>query len=157
MTTKEKLVWRLGKLPSPDEVRELVKDKIITNEEAREILFSTETEDERDEKSLKSEIKFLREVIEKLSDRKQIVNVVKEVEIRYIKQPWFQPYYYYVNNGSGGSMAYYGASGTGGTAGGTNLLAQNLSHTGAVAGGASLQSSLTSNAVNCAFSSIKTF
>jgi hypothetical protein len=50
MTTK--LVWRLGKLPSPDEVRELVKDKIITQEEAREILFSQEDEIARDEKSL---------------------------------------------------------------------------------------------------------
>ena len=47
------LKWRLSKLPTPDEVRELVKDKIITQDEAREILFSQETDEERDKDSLK--------------------------------------------------------------------------------------------------------
>ena len=55
----KKIVWRLSKLPTADELRELVKDKIITQEEAREILFNLETEEERDKKSLESEIKFL--------------------------------------------------------------------------------------------------
>jgi hypothetical protein len=35
-----KLVWRLSKLPTPSELTELVKEKIITQEEAKEILFS---------------------------------------------------------------------------------------------------------------------
>ena len=51
------LKWRLGKLPSPLEVSTLVNDKIITKEEAREILFKTETEEDRDTEGLKSEIK----------------------------------------------------------------------------------------------------
>ena len=67
MTTKMKLNWRLSKLPTPDEVRELVKDKVITQDEAREILFSQETEEERDKNSLESEIKFLRELVDKLA------------------------------------------------------------------------------------------
>ena len=88
---KNKLVWRLGKLPSTEELRELVKDKIITQEEAREILFSSETEEDRDKKSLELEIKFLKEIITKLSETKnQIVEVIKYVEKPYYyNQPWY--------------------------------------------------------------------
>lgn len=91
MTTK--LKWRLGKLPSPYEVQELVKDKIITQEEARDILFNTETDEERDKDSLKDEIKFLREVIENLSknNKTQTVEVLKYVYPSY-NYPWVQPY-----------------------------------------------------------------
>lgn len=96
----KKLVWRLGKLPSPDEVRELVKDKIITQEEAREILFSSETEEERDKKSLESEIKFLRELVEKLSrNRTQIVETIREVESPWRRYPWYEPYIVWCSNG----------------------------------------------------------
>ena len=59
LMTKTKLIWRLNKLPTTEELRELVKDKIITNEEARDILFNFESEEDRDSESLKSEIKFL--------------------------------------------------------------------------------------------------
>ena len=48
----KKLNWRLSKLPTPDEVRELVKDKIITQEEAREILFKEDTKEERNKEEL---------------------------------------------------------------------------------------------------------
>jgi hypothetical protein len=89
----KKLVWRLGKLPSPDEVRELVKDKIITQEEARDILFNNETQTDRDVKSLEEEIKFLRSLVEKLSkNREQIITTIKEVEIPYKRYPWYDPY-----------------------------------------------------------------
>lgn len=37
-----KLKWRLSRLPEAQEVAQLVKDKIITIEEARQILFSEE-------------------------------------------------------------------------------------------------------------------
>ena len=89
----KKLVWRLGKLPSPDEVRELVKDKIITQEEAREILFNNETEKEVEEKDLKSEIQFLREIIDKLrkiGDRRDIEQII--IAVPYTTQPWYPPY-----------------------------------------------------------------
>ena len=90
----KKLIWRLGKLPSPDEVRELVKDKIITQDEARDILFNSETEEERDKESLKSEIKFLRELVDKLSEKNatRIVEVIKEIKIPIHNQPWRRPY-----------------------------------------------------------------
>ena len=91
---KKKLNWRLGKLPSPDEVRELVKDKIITQDEARGILFSEQEETERDIKSLESEIKFLRELVEKLSKNNSstIIETIRYVERPYINYPWYQPY-----------------------------------------------------------------
>lgn len=94
MTKKEKLVWRLSKLPSSDEVRELVKDKIITQEEAREILFSQQDEVDRDVKSLESEVKFLRELVEKLSqnDRVRIVETVEKVYVPYKRYDWYKPY-----------------------------------------------------------------
>ena len=88
--TKKTLKWRLGSLPSVEELRQLVKDKIITQDEAREILFN-ESEG-RDEESLKEEIKFLRELVEKLSDGKvsRIVEVIKEVPV--YKERWYKPY-----------------------------------------------------------------
>ena len=94
MTNKTKLVWRLGKLPSPDEVRELVKDKIITQEEAREILFTAETEKEVEEKDLKGEIKFLRELIVQLSNSRpdKIVETIKLIEKPYHNYGWYRPY-----------------------------------------------------------------
>lgn len=100
----KKLVWRLGKLPSPDEVRELVKDKIITQEEAREILFSFGEEKDRDAESLKSEVKFLRELVEKLSqgNNSRVVEIIREVERPIYRQwPWFEPYFVWCGQTSG--------------------------------------------------------
>lgn len=95
-TMEKKLNWRLGKLPSPDEVRELVKDKIITQDEAREILFSEQEETERDIKSLESEIKFLRELVDKLSKNSStIVETIRYIEEPYVKYPWYGQYQYW--------------------------------------------------------------
>lgn len=88
---KTNLKWRLGKLPTSEEVRELVKDKLITHDEAREILFNNETIEEKSVADLKSEVKFLKEIIEKLSDRNKIVEVIRTVEHHY-PQPWIQQY-----------------------------------------------------------------
>lgn len=93
------LVWRLSKLPTPDELVQLVKDKIITQEEAREILFKSETQEDRDADSLKAEIKFLRELVEKLAQKPaQIVEMIKYVEKPYYKWNWYEPYRVYCNN-----------------------------------------------------------
>ena len=67
MSKKEELNWRLSNLPTVEELRDLVKDKIITQEEAREILFRTETIEDKDIKSLETEVKFLKELVERLS------------------------------------------------------------------------------------------
>ena len=89
-----KLVWRLKEQPTSESLRELVKDKILTNEDAREILFSSEIVEERDSESLRNEIKFLRDLVEKLSqNRSQIVEIIKEVRNPiYIRDHWYKPY-----------------------------------------------------------------
>ncbi|MDD5006533.1 MAG: hypothetical protein PHS34_07585 [Candidatus Omnitrophica bacterium] len=97
---KEELIWRLKEQPTTESLRELVRDKILTNDEARQILFSKRTteDNERDIKSLEAEIKFLRELIDKLSNRSQIVEIIKEIEVpRYVQLPWYKPYYYWCN------------------------------------------------------------
>lgn len=111
--TKTKLSWRLKNLPTADEVRELVKDKIITNDEARDILFGTETETDRDVKSLESEIKFLRELVDKLSKNPQtIITTIREVERPYIRYPWYQPYQIWCGGTTGTNIIGSATSGT---------------------------------------------
>jgi len=131
----KKLTWRLSKLPTPDELRELVKDKIVTQDEAREILFNQEETEERDEASLKSEIKFLRELIDKLASKNQtrIVETIREIEKPYYKWLWYQPYQNW-----GDSIVLCGNQTTVSNSNGTYLTASST-------GG------------NYAFSAIKTF
>jgi hypothetical protein len=102
MTTQ--LKWRLTKLPTVDEITTLLKEKIISQEEAKDILFNKETETDRDIESYKQEIKFLKEVIEKLGDRKAIIQVVKEYVPHYISQPFYEPYWTYTTTGTSGTM-----------------------------------------------------
>jgi len=95
MTKKKKLIWRLGKLPSSQELIALVINKIITQEEAKEILFnySGEKEDTQNSEELKSEIQFLRELVEKLSTGKSsVVEVVRQVYKPYWDYKWYKPY-----------------------------------------------------------------
>jgi len=100
MTTNTKIVWRLNEKPTSQSLRELVKDKILSVDEAREILFSSQTEEDRDKKSLESEIKFLRELVEKLSQNNntKIIEVITEVEKPWKQYPWYQPYWQYCNS-----------------------------------------------------------
>lgn len=107
MTTKTKniLKWRLTKLPTAEELLKLVEAKIITHEEAKEVLFSEETQEERDEKDLKEEIKFLRDLVEELSQnqRTRVVEVIREVAVPYRKDPWYRPYDVWCSVTSGNS------------------------------------------------------
>jgi len=130
----KKLIWRLKEQPSTEALRGLVQDKVLTNEEAREILFSSVEEQERDIESYKSEIKFLRELVEKLSDsRSQIVTTIKEVEIPYKKYPWITPYVTWCESGSN---TYTTGAGTNAFHSSTNTL---------------------NNAINTLFKNIDTF
>lgn len=105
MNTK-KLVWRLSKLPSVEELRELVIDKIITKDESREILFSFETEEGRDKKSLESEIKFLQNLVEKLSNNNngRVVEIIREIERPWIRYPWYGPYVSWCSTSGNGNF-----------------------------------------------------
>ena len=130
MTTK--LKWRLGKLPTPLEVQGLVNDKIITKEEAREILFNQETEEDSAKlDSLKSEIKFLRELVEKLTahSSSRIIEVIKEVYRPYEHWPWYRPYYTWCSNAGSqdlsagtGTVTYAATNLVAGTSGGSNTI-----------------------------------
>lgn len=107
MTKNEKLVWRLKEQPTTEALQSLVQSGLLTKEEAREILFSSEKltgSGERDESSLKSEITFLRELVQKLSESKtKTVEVIRDVEIRYTKYPWYEPYQWYCTSTAGGN------------------------------------------------------
>ncbi len=110
MTTKTK--WRLKELPEPSEVALLLKEGIITKEEAREILISQETDDDRDKKSLQDEIKFLRDLVNSLSTRSTIVEQIRYIEKPYIRYDWWQPYQVYCSTGANTTNAVYTASGS---------------------------------------------
>lgn len=89
----------MSSLPTPQEVALLVSEGILTKEEAREILISQETEEDRDKKSLQSEIMFLRELVEKLSNNRktEIIRTIETVQTPYRRYDWFVPYYQYTS------------------------------------------------------------
>ena len=161
------LKWRLGKLPTSDEVLRLIDNKIITKEEGRDILFNQETEEDVNKKDLQEEIKFLREVVQKLSSNKtKIIEVIKEVQKPYYQWGWYGPYATWCGTTSGGSVgvggtttAYYA------TALGSNNLSglASASSTGVTSStGATSQfslggGSLISGETDINFSDIKTF
>ena len=129
MTKMTKLNWRLSKLPTPEELRDLVKDKILTSEEAREILFTKEDVEERDADSLKSEIKFLREIVAKLSqDKGQTTTIIREIQAPYKQYEWYKPYWTYcttssdlVNGGANTTTTAYFSDGSGTYTVGSNV------------------------------------
>ena len=97
----KKLIWRLSNLPTPEELRGLVTDGIITKEEARDVLFK-DVDSQTQEKSIKDleeEVKFLKGIVDKLSENKyqRLVEIVKEVPV-YIDKPWYKPYDYWCSN-----------------------------------------------------------
>jgi len=99
MIMTEKIVWRLKEMPTPENLRELVKDGILSKDEAREILFNLEEIGITSPKmeDLKSEIKFLRELVEKLIVKQEIqgkvVEIIRESEKPYHPYPWWNPYW----------------------------------------------------------------
>lgn len=145
----KKLKWRLGKLPTSDEVLELVKASLITKDEARNILFSQESEETIKDDALKAEIKFLRELIDKLASRSEIITQIKYIEKQYQPWYWHQPYMVWCQayNNLGTQTALVGGSSL--TNYSTNV---GTSATAGTVGSSTLQLSGTSN-----FSEIKTF
>jgi hypothetical protein len=91
----------MAKLPTPDEVALLLDKGILTKEEAREILISQETDEDRDKNSLQEEIKFLRELVQKLSNRTDIVKQIEYIQVPYKKYDWYAPYQVYCSSQSG--------------------------------------------------------
>ena len=69
MTKKTSLNWRLKELPDAVDVAELVDKKVITPEEARQLLFNENGEDTNKVKALEEEVKFLRELCDTLASK----------------------------------------------------------------------------------------
>jgi len=85
MKTEDKnLVWKLKDLPDATEIADLVAQKVITPEEGRKILFSEKTDEEIESEkvaALEEQVKFLRNLVEKLSS--QPPRIVYEYIERY--------------------------------------------------------------------------
>jgi len=98
MTTK--IIWRLKEQPTSEQLRELVKDGILTKDEARQVLFNSVEENSeghtsgRTKESLEEEIKFLRQLVEKLSNNNtyEIVKYVQQIEPVWRTRPWYASY-----------------------------------------------------------------
>ncbi len=125
---KKNFNWRLSKLPTPEEVTNLVNHKIITQEEARAILFSEETAEDRDKKSLESEIEFLRKLVDKLSNNSRIVETIREIKTPYYTSPWWKSYDAWCGSipATSGTVTYNAGNSsiTGSAMGSTNAMAQ---------------------------------
>lgn len=150
MTTKIK--WRLGKLPDSQEVSLLVKEGILTKDEAREILISLETDEDRDKKSLQEEIRFLRELVKSMALPSRIVQEIRYIQQPYMQYPWYQNYQTYCANVDnslveGTSQTWT----TGGTTGGSVYALNSIA--GAQGSSVSLQSATDTPD----FTDIKTF
>ncbi|MFW6172784.1 MAG: hypothetical protein ACOC5T_03480 [Elusimicrobiota bacterium] len=89
--SQKNMRWRLSEAPTVENITKLISQGVINEEEARQLVFSSQKD--RDNKSLKEEIKFLRELVEKLSNnRSQIVETIREVERPWRPYPWYKPY-----------------------------------------------------------------
>jgi hypothetical protein len=101
MKKDEQIKWRLSKLPTPEELTLLVDKKILTTNEAKNILLSSE--DKKETKELEEEILFLRKLVDRLSNSQTqtIIQTIKEVEIPiYRNRDWYSPYVTWCNNGT---------------------------------------------------------
>ena len=122
----KKLSWRLSKLPTVEELQQLVKDEIITKEEAREVLFSDR--ELEDVKSLKQEIKFLKKLTEKLADSPdKIIETIRYIEKPYFERHWYRPYDTWCSNTS-----YLSGAGTIDLVGNSSGTALTANYTDAV-------------------------
>lgn len=96
----KKIVWRLKEQPSTESLRDLVKDGILTKDEAREVLFyeGTSSDTTQNESSLFEEVQFLRKLVDKLSEG-QVKTAIEYIIVQqpYYKQTWYTPYVTWCN------------------------------------------------------------
>lgn len=98
-TKKTTLKWRLADRPSVNDVATLLVQDLVTKDEAREILFSAETQEIKELSDLQEEVKFLRGLVDKLA-KPQVQTVIREVERlkpSYWQYDWYKPYYTLAN------------------------------------------------------------
>lgn len=116
------LKWRLKTAPTVDEVTALVSKKILTTEEARQILVSETDQDAEPTalENLEAEVKLLREMVMSLAARPaQVVEVIKRYEPYWHDYKWYKPYYVLAQSTKGVNN---GIVAMGGGVGSTNAL-----------------------------------
>jgi len=95
---KEKLSWRLPQLPSGEEVAALVEQKVLTTDEAREIVLKKDNKVEDDIKDLKEQVEFLKGVIQTMANNGNVNNYVTTYPtFRYTPTTPIK-YYYTITN-----------------------------------------------------------
>ena len=68
MTNTNNLVWRLQNKLSLDDIEKMLQLKIIDEKEAKELAFNS-AEDASEIKALKEQVKFLKELVDKLANK----------------------------------------------------------------------------------------
>lgn len=109
------LVWRLKEQPTAESLAILTQEGIITKDEAKDILLESRIMSDGDDgiskESLKEEIKFLRNLVEKISNKGQIMTTIREIEIpKYKEREWYQPYYIWCSSDGNESFTYSSGS-----------------------------------------------
>lgn len=103
MTKKTRnLHWQLSEKPSGHVVAELVANKVISTEEAREILFGSAQNDKELIKAQAEQIEFLRNLVTELSKQRQssAITYTYPREIRYYNTPyWMETNKFLAKNG----------------------------------------------------------
>lgn len=93
---EKKLVWKLKELPTAEAIADLVDTKVITPEEARDILFKEETKQSDEVEALKEMVKTLQEMVHDLSNRQNNITLVpytKIVEVPSRTTPYWERYW----------------------------------------------------------------
>lgn len=108
--TKNELKWRLKDLPDASGIAELVKQGVVTKEEARELLFNKETPSKNNEsdivKALKKQIEFLEELVKDLAQKSTETRTIYQTVERY-KPYWekYSPYWMSVGGSVGSAVS----------------------------------------------------
>lgn len=154
----KKIIWRLADKPTVASLESAVTARLLTKEEAREILFSHEDIEEKKPsvKGLETEIEFLRKLVEQLShgSATRIVETIRIIAEPYRTYPFYQPYYAWCNTAQAGAVT-----------GGVNSVQTHAfnNSAGIAVGGASSNlantqaSGIATGSAAIGFSKIKTF
>jgi hypothetical protein len=113
--TKKQLNWRLKDLPDAVDVAELVDKKVITPEEARQLLFNEGKDNTKRVNELEEEVKFLRELCDKLAAKSNgWTTIVREYErYRPVYPTWYAGYSGVVSTVNTGALTTTSTSGMG--------------------------------------------
>jgi len=84
--TKKNLTWRLKSLPTATEIADLVEQKVIDKDEARELLF--EKSERSKTKEYEDKIEFLEGIVKALSENRSSNITTINYPQRYDRYSW---------------------------------------------------------------------